>query len=116
MGLFRRSHDPERELAKAIATRGVRATATIESLRPTGQTRDGGAAELELRLRFTDEAGVAVVAVARQYMNDVTRTGLADGEPASISYDRDDPQQVVVWGSPRYVVVDGVAVPRAQVE
>jgi hypothetical protein len=115
MGRFRRTPDPERDLAKAIATRGVRTTATAESVRPTGQTREGVAAELELRLRFDDEAGNPVTAVVRQFMNDVTRTGLADGEPASISYDRDDPQRVVVWGSPKYVIIDGVAVPSAGV-
>lgn len=104
----------QRELAQAIAERGVRATAAVESMHTTGETdRGGGAREIEFRLRFTDKSARPVVATVTQFMNDVALTGIAAGEPISISYDRDDPRRIVIWGSPKYVVVEpGVAVPR----
>ena len=107
MGLFGRDKDPERELAKAIAKRGVQAQARIESMHETGETRGGGVSkEIELRLSFTPAGGSPAQVTVRQFLNDLTLTGLAPGEPASISYDRDDPTKVVIWGSPKYRIAE----------
>ena len=109
MSLFgRRSKDPRLALAAAIAKRGVRVIATVESLQPVPDSPDW-----EIALRFSPEGEAARRAVVRQPFNDVSGAGLAPGEPAEISYDRDDPAVVLVWGSPKVRVVDGVPVPVA---
>jgi len=106
MGLFTRSDKAETELAKAIAKRGSPAEATILSMRETSDTRaDGAARQVEFELSFTTAEGVPVRLLTRQFMNDITLTGLAPGEPASILYDRDAPTRVIVQQSPKYVFV-----------
>ena len=111
MGLFSRKPDPDRDRAKAIAKRGVGAKAQIEAVRATGETRgDGVGRELELTLAFTTRDGAPYRAVVKQYFNDITATGLEPGEVAEIMYDREEPSTVVVMGSARYRVVDGVLV------
>src|SRR3712207_5277171 len=98
MALFRRSKDPTRALAEAIAKRGVRARGTVEALTPTGEI-NGPAREIEFDITFELEGtGEPTRVKFRQWMNDPTLTGLAPGEPVDISYDRDDPTTVMVWG------------------
>jgi hypothetical protein len=81
MRLLRRREDPERELAKAIAERGVRTLATVKTMRATGKARgDGMADEFELLLSVAAEEGSAPMqAVVRQFM---TRPKLAGVETA----------------------------------
>lgn len=106
MGLFGRGDKGEAELAKAIAKRGVPIEASIVSMRETGETRkDGLARQVEFELSFSPSDGGAVRVTTRQFMNDLTLTGLAPGEPVSILYDRDDPNRVLVQQSPKYVFV-----------
>ena len=109
MGLFGRGKDGltggEKDLAKAVAKRGVPSEATITAMTPTGQTRgDGVSKEIEFSLRL-EVAGTAYEPVVRQFLNDLTLTGLAPGEPVSVLYDRDDPANLIVMQSPRYVFV-----------
>jgi hypothetical protein len=110
MGLFGKGKDgaaaAEKDLAKAIALRGARGEATITAMTATGQARDGGAArEIEFTLRL-EVAGTAYGPVVRQFMNNLSLTGLAPGEPVSVMYDRDNPAVLIVMQSPKYVFVD----------
>src|SRR5918994_762872 len=108
----------ESRKAKAIAKRGVRATARIEAMSKTGATREEVAREYEFELSFKTESGDSTEVTTRQFMNDLTLTGLAPGEEAEISYDRDDPSTIVVHGSPKYRVIQSqgelVVVPVAE--
>ncbi len=106
MGLFGKGKGgAEKDLAKAIAKRGAPGQAMITAMSTTGQTRSGGAAkEIEFRLRL-EVAGTAYEPVVRQFMNDLSLTGLAPGEPVSVLYDRDDPAVLIVMQSPKYVFV-----------
>jgi hypothetical protein len=109
MGLFGKGKDgaagAEKDLAKAIAKRGAPGQATITAMTATGQTRAGEAArEIEFSLRM-EVAGATYEPVVRQFMNDLTLTGLAPGEPVSVMYDRDDPALLIVMQSPKYVFV-----------
>jgi len=102
MGLFGRKANPEAELAKALAQRGMRGRATVVSMRETGNERDGVAKEIEfvLDLEVPDQGTVRVT--TSQYMNRFTLHKLAPGEPARVMYDRDDPRKVLVEGHVRY--------------
>jgi hypothetical protein len=109
MGLFGKGKDGatsgEKDLAKAIAKRGVPGEATITAMTPTGQTRGGGEGkEIEFSLRL-EVAGTVYEPVVRQFLNDLSLTGLAPGEPVSVLYDRDDPATLIVMQSPKYVFV-----------
>jgi hypothetical protein len=102
MGLFSRKQDPEAELAKALATRGVRGRATVVSMRETGAERDGVAKEVEFVLDLAVEGQGTVRVSTSQFMNRFTLHGLAAGEPARVLYDRDDPQKLMVEGHTRF--------------
>jgi hypothetical protein len=102
MRLFGRKHDADRELAEAIGKRGVGTRAEIEAARPTGVEN-----ELELTLSYATRKGVSVRAVVRQRFNELTAVGMEAGEAATIMYDREDPQRVVVMGATRYKIIDG---------
>ena len=130
MGLFGKGKDgvtgAEKDRAKAVAKRGVPGEATITTMTPTGQTRgDGVGKEIEFSLRL-EVAGTAYEPVVRQFLNDLTLTGLAPGEPVSVLYDRDDPANLIVMQSPKYVFVRNpnaafggptlIAVPAARAE
>jgi hypothetical protein len=127
MSLFKRGDRAEADLAKAIAKRGSPAEGTIVSMRETGEARaEGVARQVEFELSFTTAEGASVRAVTRQFMNDITLTGLGPGEPVRILYDRDEPTRLIVQQSPKYVFVrnpnaafDGrplIAVPVAEAE
>jgi hypothetical protein len=110
MGLFGKGKDgatgTEKDLAKAIAKRGVPGEATITAMTPTGQTRGGEVGkEIEFSLRL-EVAGTVYEPVVRQFLNDLSLTGLAPGEPVSVLYDRDDPATLIVMQSPKYVFVN----------
>jgi hypothetical protein len=102
MGLFSRKGDPEKELAKALATRGTQGRATVVSMRETGNEREGVAKEIEfvLDLEVPEQGTVRVTTL--QYMNRFTLHKLAPGEPARVMYDREDPQKLMVEGHARY--------------
>lgn len=102
MGLFKRKPNPGRELAAALAKRGVGGRATVVELHATGATRDDVAREVEFTLDLALPDGSTVRTVHRQYMNRFTLHGLAPGEPARVMYDRDDPQTIMVRGHPRF--------------
>jgi len=102
MRFFRRSAKHDRELAEALAKRGVAGSATIVAMRPTGATRDGVAREIEFTLDVELPGAQPRRVVHRQYMNRFTVHGLAPGEPARILYDRDDPAKLMVRGHPRF--------------
>ena len=103
MGFFRRtSNAREREVAAALAKRGVGGRATIVAMAPTGATRDDVAREFEFTLDVELPDGPPARVVHRQFMNRFTLHGLAPGEPARILYDRDDPATLMVRGHPRF--------------
>jgi hypothetical protein len=102
MGLFSRKANPEAELAKALATRGVSGRAVVVSMTETGQERDGVAKEIEFVLDLEVEGAGTVRTTSRQFMNRYTLHGLAAGEPARVLYDRDDPQKLLVEGHTRF--------------
>jgi hypothetical protein len=105
MGLFGKGKaGGEKDLAKVIAKRGVLGEATITAMTATGQTRAGGAKEIEFGLRLV-VAGATYEPVVRQFMNDLTLTGLAPREPVTVMYNRDDPAVLIVMQSPKYVFV-----------
>jgi hypothetical protein len=103
MGLFGRKGSPgDKDLAKALALRGVQGRATVVSMRETGNEREGVAKEIDfvLDLEVPDQGTVRVE--TSQYMNRFTLHKLAPGEPARVMYDRDDPRTVMVEGHTRY--------------
>jgi hypothetical protein len=102
MGLFRRKPNPEKELAAALAKRGVGGRATVVAMTETGNEREQVAREIEFTLDLALPDGATVRTVHRQYMNRYTLHGLAPGEPASVLYDRDDPRTIMVRGHPRF--------------
>lgn len=102
MGLFRRKPNPDKELAAALAKRGVGGRATVVAMRETGNVRQEVAREVEFTLDLALPDGAAVRTVHRQYMNRYTLHGLAPGEPVRVLYDRDDPQTIMVRGHPRF--------------
>jgi hypothetical protein len=109
MRLFGKAKDDdsgaEKNLAKAIGKRGVPAEATITAMTATGRTRSGEVAkEIEFTLRLQVD-GTTYEPVVRQFMNDLTLTGLAPGEQATVLYDRADPNVLIVMQSPKYVFV-----------
>lgn len=115
---LRRTQNPERELAKAIAKRGVRTLATVKTLRATGETRaDGIADEFELLLSFaTDQGSAPIQAVVRQFMSRPKLAGVEAGQPVEVVYDPLDPAKLLVLGSPKYRIYDGTAVAVEQVD
>jgi hypothetical protein len=117
MGLFSRKGNPEAELAKALATRGVQGRAAVVSMRETGQERDGVAKEIEFVLDLDAGENGTVRVTHRQFMNRYTLHGLAAGEPARVMYDRDDPQALMVEGHVRFrteVVANEIVVVEVQ--
>lgn len=102
MGLFSRKPNPDKELASALAKRGVGGRATVVAMRETGKVREQVAREIEFTLDVALPDGATARTVHRQYMNRYTLHGLAPGEPARVLYDRDDPQTIMVSGHPRF--------------
>ncbi len=102
MGLFKRKPNPEKELASALAKRGVAGRATVIEMRETGAVRAEVAREVEFTLDLALPDGTTVRTVQRQYMNRFTLHGLAPGEPVRVLYDRDDPRTLMVRGHPRF--------------
>ena len=107
MGLFSRRSDPTRDLARAIATRGVRVRGTVETF-----DLEGDVAVVRVRFRV-EGAGADTVVTVRQPMAPQVQVGLEPGAPVSLSYDRDDPNTVLIWGSPLYRTTEEGAVVRA---
>jgi len=107
VGLFSRKKDPKAELAEIIVKRGVRVRGTIETFSVAGPTATA-------RIRFTPEGetGERLVMVV-QDMAPQAQVGLEPGAPVEISYDREDPERVLIWGSPLYRTTDEGAVVRA---
>lgn len=102
MGLFSRKPNPDKELAAALAKRGVGGRATVVAMRETGNVRQEVAREIEFTLDLALPDGATARTVHRQYMNRYTLHGLAPGEPVRVLYDRDDPQTIMVRGHPRF--------------
>jgi hypothetical protein len=102
VGFFKRKSNPEKELAAALASRGVSGRATVVAMHATGATREQIAREIEFTLDLALPDGTTVRTVHRQYMNRYTLHGLAPGEPARVLYDRDDPHALMVSGHPRF--------------
>lgn len=102
MGLFSRKPNPDKELASALAKRGVGGRARVVAMRETGNVRQEVAREIEFTLDVALPDGAAARTVHRQYMNRWTLHGLAPGEPVRVLYDRDDPQTIMVRGHPRF--------------
>ena len=102
MGLFKRKPNPEKELAAALAKRGVGGRATVVAMRETGAVRADVAREVEFTLDLALPDGAVVRTVHRQYMNRFTLHGLAPGEPVRVLYDSDDPRTLMVRGHPRF--------------
>ena len=101
MGLFSRKKDPAKELAAAIARRGVRTRGTITGMR----LLDG--IDYEFTIAFAPEGQKTRTVIIKQAMPEQTLHGLTRGEPVELSYDRDDPSVAMVWGSPHYRVIEG---------
>jgi hypothetical protein len=105
-GFLSRRADPTKELASAIARRGVRVRGTIESI-----AFDGDLATARVRFR-PEGATNEIVATATHNLAQQSRVGLEPDAPVTLSYDRDDPQTVLIWGSPRYGTTESGAVVR----
>lgn len=105
MGLFSRKKDPAKELAEAIAKRGVRVRGSIEEFTEEGPLK-------VVTVRFTTQDGEVRSETLRQAMTPQVATGLAPGEEVEISYDRDDPSVAMIWGSPKYTTTEQGAVVR----
>ena len=111
MGLFSRRKDPDRELAAAIAKRGVRARGTIESAALDG---DRHVFSVSFEVGETGEKRTATIS---QRMAPQTLVGLEPGEPVDLSYDAEDPGTAMVWGSPKYATTErGDVVRRVDLE
>jgi hypothetical protein len=84
MGLFGRKGSPDKDLAKALASRGTQGRATVVSMQETGNERDGIAKEIAFALDLeVPEQGTVRVGTS-QYMNRYTLHKLAPGEPARV--------------------------------
>jgi hypothetical protein len=106
MGFLSRRADPTKELARAIARRGVRVRGTVEAFELAGDVAT-------VRLRFRPQgAAEDTVTTVTQPMAPQVRVGLEPGAPVMLSYDRDDPQTALIWGSPRYRTTETGAVVR----
>lgn len=105
MGLFSRRKDPTRELAAAIARRGVRARGTIEALSAEGGSH-------RVTVSFLTESGEQVTTTILQALAPQALVGLEPGEPVDISYDSEDPATAMIWGSPKFTVTETGAVVR----
>lgn len=108
MGIFRpKLTKEEKALTKVLAKRGRQALATIVDMRDTGERKADGVVEIyEFTVEFTPVDGAAPVKVrSRANMNEVTLTGLAEGEPVRVLYDPEDPTQLLVQDSPNYVAI-----------
>ncbi|RIK09803.1 MAG: hypothetical protein DCC49_05135 [Acidobacteria bacterium] len=129
MGIFRpKLTKEEKALTRVLARRGEQTVATIIAMRDTGERKADGVVEVyEFTVEFTPAGGAAPVRVtARANMNEVTLTGLAEGEPVRVLYDPENPTQLLVQQSPKYVAIrnpnvmfDGkmvIAVPVAEAE
>ena len=111
MGLFSRRKDPDRELAAAIAKRGVRTRGRIESSSTEG---DRNVFEVSFA---TEETGESRTVTIRQRMAPQTLVGLEPGEPVEISYDAENPDAAMIWGSPKYATTErGDVVRRVDLE
>jgi hypothetical protein len=100
MGLFSRRKDPDRDLAAAIAKRGVRARGKIEAV-----DRDGEHHVFTVTFPLAGPGGQETATI-RQRMTRQALVGLEPGEPVDISYDEADPAVAIVWGSPNYTVTE----------
>ena len=111
MGFFKRKKSGEDlDLETIIARRGIPATGKLIAMQPTGRTKDS-AREYDFRVAFVPHGRAPVEVSVRQFLDEVSRTGVAAGEEVSVLYDRQDPNNCVVVGSPSYRIVgDGVAV------
>jgi hypothetical protein len=87
----------------------VRARATIESIAVDADP-------VTMRLAFTPEGGAPVLVDVSQRMAPQAKVGLEPGAAAEIMYDREDPQKLIVLGSPDYKVVSGHVVRVVDVE
>jgi hypothetical protein len=106
MGLFSRRKDPDKALAGAIARRGVRVRGEILAVSPEGDRH-------AITVRFAPEGKSARTLTVHQRFNAKTLVGIEPGQPVSLSYDRDDPAVVLIWGNPRYTTTKQGAVVRA---
>jgi hypothetical protein len=106
MGFLSRRADPSRELARAIAKRGVRVRGTVEAFELNGDVA-------VVRVRFRAQGAPAdTVTTVTQTMAPQVRVGLEPGAPVTLSYDRSEPETVLIWGSPRYRTTETGAVVR----
>jgi len=111
VGLFSRRKDPDRELAAAIAKRGVRVRGTIESA-----SMDGERHVFEVGFE-TEDTGERRTVTINQRMAPQTLVGLEPGEPVEISYDSEDPDVAMIWGSPKFATTErGDVVRRVDLE
>ena len=104
MGLFSRQ-DPDKELARRIVTRGVRVRGTIVEAHDDGE-------RWSVTVRFAPEGAPERTVVVGQRFAPQNAVGLEAGEPVELSYDREDPGTVLIWGNPRYRVTHHGAVVR----
>lgn len=108
MGLFRpKLTKEEKALTKVLAKRGKQAVATIVGMRDTGERKADGVVEVyEFTLEFTPvQGGEPITVTTEANMNEVTLTGLSEGEPVRVLYDPENPMQLLVQGSPKYVAI-----------
>lgn len=105
MGLFPRRKDPDQLLAEAIVKRGVRVRGEIVSAVDEADA-------WRVVVRFTPVGQDAREAEVRRRLSPDLQVGLDAGEPMSLSYDRENPERVVLWGNPRYRATETGAVVR----
>ncbi len=84
----------------------MRLRGTVESFALDGATAAVG-------VRFAPEGQGERTVTVVQDMAPQAQVGLEAGAPVELSYDREDPGTVLIWGSPLYRTTDEGAVVRA---
>lgn len=108
MGLFGpKLNKEEKALTGVLAKRGKQAIATIIAMQDTDERSADGVVEVhEFTIEFTPlDGGALIRASTRANMNEVTLTGLAVGEPVRVLYDPENPMQLIIQGSPKYIAI-----------
>jgi len=107
VGLFsKKPKDPKQELAELIVKRGVRLRGTVEEFALEGN-------RATVRVRFTPEGQAERSVTVVQDMSPQAQVGLEPGAPVELSYDREDPGRILIWGSPLYRTTEEGVVVRA---
>ena len=118
VGLFKSEPQTVRDVALAIAKRGVRTTGTLVEV-TVGSRRQDGRTDVRMLVRFSPKPGSTLDVQVVQPLQESAMAGLVGGATCTMAFDRSHPSIIVVLGSPDFLQVerDGhlVAVPARDV-